>query len=204
MIRTFSSRSGRLSKTNKMFLNKISTCKLDLNSKLPEFKKKLVLDIGFGDGESFCKDVLENEDIIFIGIEPYVKGFSRVVEFYEKHNVPNLYVFNGCAKEFLKSTKIKFDFIRIHFPDPWPKNKHYKRQLINKDFVELLHISQTPDGMLQIVTDCTKYQLKILNILSQQFNYSFIDKFPLKFNESSFAKKAKKNGNPIKVFNLQS
>ena len=35
-------------------------------------------------------------------------------------------------------------------------------------------------------------------------NYSFIDKFPLKFNESSFAKKAKKNGNPIKVFNLQS
>ena len=78
MIRTFSSRSGRLSKTNKMFLNKISTCKLDLNSKLPEFKKKLVLDIGFGDGESFCKDVLENEDIIFIGIEPYVKGLSLI------------------------------------------------------------------------------------------------------------------------------
>lgn len=204
MIRTFSSRSGRLSNTNKMFLSKISNCKLDLNSKLPEFKKKVALDIGFGDGESFCKDVLENKDIIFIGIDPYIKGFSKVVEFYEKHTAPNLYVFNGCAKEFLKSTKIKFNFIRIHFPDPWPKNKHNKRQLINKDFLELLHTSQTPEGMLQIVTDCTKYQLKILNILSQQFNYSCIDKFPLKFNESSFAKKAKKNGNPIKVLNLQS
>ena len=204
MIRTFSSRSGRLSNTNKMFLSKISNCKLDLNSKLPEFKKKVALDIGFGDGESFCKDVLENKDIIFIGIDPYIKGFSKVVEFYEKHNAPNLYVFNGCAKEFLKSTKIKFNFIRIHFPDPWPKNKHNKRQLINKDFLELLHTSQTPEGMLQIVTDCTKYQLKILNILSQQFNYSCIDKFPLNFNESSFAKKAKKNGNPIKVLNLQS
>lgn len=204
MIRTFSSRSGRLSNTNKMFLSKISNCKLDLNSKLPEFKKKVALDIGFGDGESFCKDVLENKDIIFIGIDPYIKGFSKVVEFYEKHNAPNLYVFNGCAKEFLKYTKIKFNFIRIHFPDPWPKNKHNKRQLINKDFLELLHTSQTPEGMLQIVTDCTKYQLKILNILSQQFNYSCIDKFPLKFNESSFAKKAKKNGNPIKVLNLQS
>ena len=204
MIRTFSSRSGRLSNTNKMFLSKISNCKLDLNSKLPEFKKKVALDIGFGDGESFCKDVLENKDIIFIGIDPYIKGFSKVVEFYEKHNAPNLYVFNGCAKEFLKSTKIKFNFIRIHFPDPWPKNKHNKRQLINKDFLELLHTSQTAEGMLQIITDCTKYQSKILNILSQQFNYSCIDKFPLKFNESSFAKKAKKNGNPIKVLNLQS
>ena len=67
----------------------------------------------------------------------------------------------------------------------------------------MLHNSQK-DFLKRHIGPSEEDQLKILNILSQQLNYSCIDKFPLKFNESSFAKKAKKNGNPIKVFNLKS
>ena len=84
MIKTFSSRAGRLSPTNISFLEKKSDCVLDLE-KSPHTKKPIVIDIGFGDAQSFAKDVLANKDYCFIGIEPYKKGFARAVEFYEKN-----------------------------------------------------------------------------------------------------------------------
>ena len=66
MIKTFSSRAGRLSDTNKKFLNLKSKALLD-SGKIPKTQKPVVIDIGFGDAQSFVKDVIENQDYLFIG-----------------------------------------------------------------------------------------------------------------------------------------
>ena len=58
MIKTFSSRAGRLSETNKFYLYKKSKC-IFSETKLIIHEQK-VLDIGFGDSESFCNDVIQN------------------------------------------------------------------------------------------------------------------------------------------------
>ena len=97
MIKTFSSRAGRLSDTNKKFLNLKSKAVLN-SGEIPKTKKPVVIDIGFGDAQSFVKDVIENQDYIFIGIEPYKKGFARAIQFYEENKCKNLFLFNGgCA-----------------------------------------------------------------------------------------------------------
>ena len=44
------------------------------------------MDVGFGDAQSFVYDVMENKDYVFIGIEPYKKGFARAVQFYEENS----------------------------------------------------------------------------------------------------------------------
>ena len=44
------------------------------------------MDVGFGDAQSFVYDVMENKDYVFIGIEPYKKGFARAVRFYEENS----------------------------------------------------------------------------------------------------------------------
>ena len=78
MIKTFSSRAGRLSDTNKKFLELQSTCLIKHETQ-PQTKLPIVIDIGFGDAQSFTKDVVNNKNHCFIGIEPYKKGFARAV-----------------------------------------------------------------------------------------------------------------------------
>ncbi len=125
MIKTFSSRAGRLSDTNKKFLQLKSKSILKIGEK-PKTIKPIVMDIGFGDAQSFVCDVVENKNYVFIGIEPYKKGFARAVQFYEENVPKNMFLFNGDAREFFEETKYKIDFIRIHFPDPWPKKDMLK------------------------------------------------------------------------------
>ena len=100
MIKTFSSRAGRLSDTNKKFLQLKSKSILKIGEK-PKTTKPIVMDIGFGDAQSFVCDVVENKNYVFIGIEPYKKGFARAVQFYEENVPKNMFLFNGDAREFL-------------------------------------------------------------------------------------------------------
>jgi len=151
MIKTFSSRAGRLSETNKFYLHKKSKC-IFSEKKLIIHEQK-VLDVGFGDSDSFCKDIIENNDFLFFGAEPYKKGFSRAVEFFEKNNVKNMILFNGDVRDLLEKVKFCFDFIRIHFPDPWPKKKHKKRRLIQQKFLDDLNQILKYEGKLIISTD---------------------------------------------------
>lgn len=132
MIKTFSSRAGRLSETNKFYLHKKSKCMFS-EKKLIIHEQK-VLDVGFGDSASFCKDIIENNDFLFFGVEPYKKGFSRAVEFFEKNDVENMILFNGDVRELLEKVKFCFDFIRIHFPDPWPKKNTLREDWLPKNF----------------------------------------------------------------------
>ena len=202
MINTFGSRAGRLSETNKFYLRKKSYC-IFCEKQIITHEQK-VLDVGFGDSESFCNDVLENKDSLFFGAEPYKKGFSRGVEFFEINNVKNMILFNGDVRDLLEKVKFSFDFIRIHFPDPWPKKKHMKRRLVTKEFLIYLSNKLSNNGLIQIITDSEKYQDHIVEEIKLQNKLSLSKKlFPVTYNESSFYKKALTKKNKIKEFILQ-
>ena len=188
MIKTFSSRAGRLSPTNKDFLNIESECLLKLGQQ-PETSKPIVIDIGFGDAQSFSKDVVANNGFCFIGIEPYKKGFARAIEFYERNKPDNLYLHNGDAREYLESISFEFSFVRIHFPDPWPKKRHVKRRLINHEFLKFIHTKIAPKGKLEIITDSEVYQNHIKEILDKQSLFEAIDEFEITYEISTFHKK---------------
>ena len=111
MIKTFSSRAGRLSLTNKNYLSLQSDCLISPETK-PKTNNPIVIDIGFGDAQSFSEDVLINKKYCFIGIEPYKKGFARAVEFYEKEKPKNVkYIIIKTKIFFLKIIKTHFLFL---------------------------------------------------------------------------------------------
>lgn len=201
MIKTFSSRAGRLSSTNISFLEKKSDCVLDLE-KSPHTKKPIVIDIGFGDAQSFAKDVLANKDYCFIGIEPYKKGFARAVEFYERHKPDNLFLFNGDAREYIDSVKCKISFIRIHFPDPWPKKKHIKRRLISKEFLNFIHKKTKKGCKIEIITDSKIYQDHIKDLLVAQKIFAITNNFEISNEMSTFHRKGLQKGHRIERYIL--
>tara|TARA_A200000113_G_scaffold226049_1_gene249970 strand:+ start:12225 stop:12848 length:624 start_codon:yes stop_codon:yes gene_type:complete len=203
VIRTFGSRAGRLSKTNKHFLQLESDCLLDLDKYIKKSSRDVLIDIGFGDGISLSHDIMNNSEILFIGIETYKKGISRMIEFYETKQIKNLLLHNGCAKEFIENLKTKVKFVRIHFPDPWPKNKHSKRRLVSINFLQLLAQIMKPDGLIQIITDSNVYQQHIKEVLRKQNFFEQISIFPINYAVSTFHKKGMKKNHKIKEFNLK-
>ena len=202
MIKTFSSRAGRLSDTNKKFLQLKSKSILKIGEK-PKTTKPIVMDIGFGDAQSFVCDVVENKNYVFIGIEPYKKGFARAVQFYEENVPKNMFLFNGDAREFFEKTKYKIDFIRIHFPDPWPKKRHAKRRLITKDFLLTSHDLLKKGGRIEIITDSSIYQQHLEELISDQSYFKKIKDFPVTCQISTFHKKAIKKGHTVKKYVLK-
>ena len=201
MIKTFSSRAGRLSSTNKYFLNLKSNCLIKPKTKV-KTNFPIVLDIGFGDAQSFKKDVLKNEKFCFIGIEPYKKGFAKAVEFYEMEKPENLFLYNGDAREFLEAINYEVSFTRIHFPDPWPKKKHIKRRLISQNFLYLLNKKISETGKIEIITDSKIYQDHIEDVLHAQKIFKQIESFEISYEVSTFHNKALKKGHKIKRFVL--
>ena len=201
MIKTFSSRAGRLSPTNIKFLEKKSQCILELGD-APNTNKPIVIDIGFGDAQSFSKDVLANQDYCFIGIEPYKKGFARAIEFYETYKPDNLFLFNGDAREYIESVDFDIPYIRIHFPDPWPKKKHIKRRLISKEFLSFMHSKIKKGSKLEIITDSKVYQDHIKELLDTQKLFEIIENFEISYEVSTFHSKGLQKGHSIRRYVL--
>ena len=65
------------------------------------FKKKIVLEIGFGSGEHLVNIAEKNPNIQFIGCDYYLNGVaSTVIKIVEKE-LKNIKIFYGDAANFL-------------------------------------------------------------------------------------------------------
>ena len=124
---------------------------------LPE-KKINILEIGFGDGNNLIEKAMANSNMNFYGIEVFKSGIASVLKQVQIHDLKNICLFYGDAKDFLiKIEKSFFDFIFVLFPDPWPKKKHWKRRLIDQNFLNLLKQNLKEKGCLIIKTDWQDY-----------------------------------------------
>jgi tRNA (guanine-N7-)-methyltransferase len=49
------------------------------------------------------------------------------------------------------------DGVHLYFPDPWHKKKHWKRRIVQADFVDLIYRKLKPGGYIHIATDWVAY-----------------------------------------------
>ena len=77
----------------------------------------------------------------------------------QTEEISNSKIFPDDIRILLDENKDKqiFDAVKIICPDPWPKERHHKRRLINTDFLKLLHNSIKADGKLDIATHWADY-----------------------------------------------
>ena len=153
----FSSRNRSLTKDQKSILDlyqeKISLesfCELE---KLNEYEN-ISLEIGFGTGDILLHNALNFPKNLFVGIEYYKKGIAQLLLNIEKHNLKNIRLFYGDALDYLKIAKTNcLNEILIMFPDPWPKRRHWKRRIINKDSVNEISRILKSNGRALFFTD---------------------------------------------------
>lgn len=143
--------------------------------------KKLYIEIGMGKGDFITKMALQNEDVLFIGIEvslPVLALAIRKLNRFEKENnlkIDNLYFMSFDAMiidEMLDGYKV--DKIFLNFSDPWPKKKHTKRRLTYKTFLEKYDKIMKDDSIIEFKTDNRKlFEYSLVSI--QNYGFEFLE-----------------------------
>jgi tRNA (guanine-N7-)-methyltransferase len=115
----------------------------------------LELDIGFGRGLSLFERTAAAPDSRIIGIEVKTKLAFKAAERLEKRGIEKVKILCGDAREILKRAEPSRSVQRVafHFPDPWWKKRHNKRQVIGEALLGELARLMKPGGDLFIQTD---------------------------------------------------
>ena len=127
----------------------------------------LVLEIGFGMGDSLFEMARDLHQSNYIGVEVHRPGIGHLLQLAAAEGLKNLKVFradsidvlNGCIADH------SLDKVQIFFPDPWHKKKHHKRRLISPTFVALLARKLKLTGVLHIATDWVPYAEVIKEVM---------------------------------------
>ncbi len=165
-IRSFVRRSGRLTPSQQRALSDLwpeygidyspTMCALD---SMFERAAPVVLEIGFGNGETLVQQAAANPDLNFLGVEVHEPGVGHCLLKAREAGINNLRLIMHDAVEVLSRQipPLSLERVNIYFPDPWPKKRHHKRRILQPAFLELIHSRLRPDGALHIATDWANY-----------------------------------------------
>jgi tRNA (guanine-N7-)-methyltransferase len=111
----------------------------------------LVLEIGFGMGESTAAIALAQPERNFLGVEVYPAGVGSLLRQIDEAGLSNLRIIQHDAIDVLMHMILPASLAAVHvfFPDPWPKARHHKRRLIRPEVVALIASRLAPGGVLQ-------------------------------------------------------
>ena len=209
-IKSYVIRSGRMGKGSKVAMSELLP-KYGLSypadylkiEELSQEYEKILIEIGFGMGEALVVMAKNNSSFCYIGLEVHPPGLGRVLRELEDNKITNVRILPYNAQEAVRTMipEAFADGFHIFFPDPWPKQRHHKRRLLQKNFLELLVKKVKPGGYIYIVTDWKDYAESIIK-LSEEFKdlensgNPYIQKKEWR-PETSFELKAKAKKNPV-------
>lgn len=175
-IRSFIRRQGRITHGQQHALENYweSYC-LDPNldydfAELFGRKAPLVIEIGFGNGESLVQMAADNPGVDYLGIEVHRPGVGHLMMKLAEHELTNVRIFCHDAIEIMENRIADNSLagVQLFFPDPWPKKKHHKRRIVQPSFVKLLIRKLQKSGYFHAATDWQPYAESMLSVLSAE------------------------------------
>ncbi|MEN8261102.1 MAG: tRNA (guanosine(46)-N7)-methyltransferase TrmB [Pseudomonadota bacterium] len=174
-IRSFIRRQGRITQAQQAALETLwPNYGLDPGARLtPEavFSRRapLVLEIGFGNGESLAETAAAHPEKDYIGIEVHKPGLGHLMLRLKAMSLRNVRIYCFDAIEILahRLPDSSLSGINLFFPDPWPKKKHHKRRILTPEFAELAVAKLKTGGIFHAATDWEDYAEQMLSVLEK-------------------------------------
>ena len=127
-------------------------------SSLANNHEKVILEIGFGNGDNTTFLASQNPNALIIAAEVYLSGIGSLLASISEHSFTNIKIFDKDVRELLLQVDQEiFDEVYIICPDPWPKARHHKRRLVQHEFLKLLAKVLKKNGTVYISTDWENY-----------------------------------------------
>ncbi len=121
--------------------------------------RPVIVEIGFGMGDSTREIAIRRPEYNYIGIEVFLQGFVRLLKGLGDDGLDNVRIIRFNAVDVITHMIAESSVAGFHifFPDPWPKKKHHKRRLMSVDFMRLLASRLEDGGYIYMVTDWEEY-----------------------------------------------
>lgn len=173
-IRSFSRRQGRITPSQRAALDThwnqygLDPTEQFVPHQVFEKHAPLILDIGFGNGDTLADTAEYYPEKNFIGIDVHRPGIGRLLAQLNLRNIQNVRVYCADAVDILNSNiaDTSLDGINLFFPDPWPKKRHHKRRLVNQGFANLIGKKLRKGGRFFAATDWEDYAMQMQQALS--------------------------------------
>ena len=112
------------------------------------------MEIGTGKGRFIMEMARRHPEINYVGIEKYSSVLLRAVQKLEEEELPNVKLIRMDAEEITAVfEKGEADRIYLNFSDPWPKDRHARRRLPSRQFLEKYDVILAKDGKIEFKTD---------------------------------------------------
>jgi len=199
-LKSYVLRKGRITSNQRRAIEDLwDEFVLDSNKDLSDSyaKEAIALDIGFGAGETTSHLAKAKPEMTILGAEVYLSGIGSLLSKISEDRLENIKILNSDIVPFLENNvqECSFDLVLMFYPDPWPKRKHHKRRLLQKNFLELLHRKIKKGGIFYFKTDWDHYFQEVNKIFLDEDKWQVIKKSDLEayliaLPETSFELKA--------------
>lgn len=131
----------------------------------------LVLEIGMGAGRFSTAKAADNRNLNYIGIEKQEELIKQAIQkshILNLNNIKFLWINADVLETVFSENEVSH--LHLNFSDPWPKNKHAKRRLTHRNYLnKYRHIIQ-PGGLLEVKTDNSAlFEFTLNELLNQQW-----------------------------------
>jgi len=211
-VRSFVRRAGRLTPSQQRALRELwPEYGTDYDNRALDFDAlfsrhaPVVLEIGFGNGDTLVQQASASPEMNFLGIEVHEPGVGHCLLRAQQKGVRNLKLIMHDAIEVL-TEQVPSNSLRrvnLYFPDPWPKKRHHKRRLIQPDFLRLIHDRLERGGALHVATDWANYAEHIDELLTDSPLFTCVERrehdgeTPLDRPRTKFERRGLKRGHRI-------
>ena len=118
------------------------------------FNKKIVLEIGFGDGKNLINSAKQNPETLYLGADPFLNTTVKCIKQILENNINNIKIWPDDIRKILDLFPSKsISEVKLLFPDPWPKLKHQNRRLIQINFINSIYKILKTNGIVTVGTD---------------------------------------------------
>jgi len=128
----------------------------------------LVVEIGSGTGDAVVQGAQARPGTNFLAVEVYRPGLAATVAKIVRHDLTNVRLVQADAVQVLEHMLgwASAAEIWVFFADPWHKNRHHKRRLVNPGFAELASSRLVLGGTLRLATDWADYARQMRDVLA--------------------------------------
>ena len=119
----------------------------------------LAVEIGFGNGDFLVNWARSRPEWHFVGIELSLGSMERALRQIARAGLTNVRLVRDNAgfvlRELFPDASLRH--VMMNFPDPWPKERHRSRRLIQQPFLDTLAAVLEKGGCFELVTDQAWY-----------------------------------------------
>jgi tRNA (guanine-N7-)-methyltransferase len=163
-------------------------------------RQPLEVDLGCGRGRFLLARALHHPESNFLGVDRSLLRLQKLDRRAGAMGLTNIRLIQDDAallvRERLAPGSVTAFY--VYFPDPWPKRRHHPRRLVSGPFIDGVHRSLAPAGIIHLCTDHTDYFMAMRRLWEKDPRFESVSPLvPGEDEETDFGMLFRRAGQPI-------